>query len=148
MRIARPWSALLLSGFALVALACSRTEAPPRTPEPPRSAPAALAVQNVEIGRAVGGDKRVTDRTTTFHPNDTIYASVATSGRSSNAVPQARWSYEDGQIVEESQQSIAPTESASTEFHIAKPDGWPAGKYKVEVLLNGALAQTREFEVR
>jgi hypothetical protein len=28
-----------------------------------------------------------------------------------------------------------------------KPDGWPAGKYKLEVFLNGSSAATREVEV-
>ncbi len=41
----------------------------------------------------------------------------------------------------------APTGDARTEFHISKPDGWPTGKYKLEVFLNGSSAATREFEV-
>jgi hypothetical protein len=35
-----------------------------------------------------------------------------------------------------------------TEFHIAKPGGWPQGKYKVEILLNGVTAETEDFEVK
>ena len=45
-------------------------------------------------------------------------------------------------------ESIAPTGPAVTEFHIAKPDGWPLGKYKVEILLNGQTAQTKDFTVK
>jgi hypothetical protein len=29
-----------------------------------------------------------------------------------------------------------------TEFHVAKPDGWPKGSYKVEVFLNGNSVET------
>jgi hypothetical protein len=49
--------------------------------------------------------------------------------------------------VSESTQTIAPTGDARTEFHVSKPDGWPAGKYKIEVLVNGATAGTKEFDV-
>jgi len=56
--------------------------------------------------------------------------------------------YQDGQIVDESTQTIAPTGAARTEFHISKPDGWPAGKYKLEVLLNGTSAGTKDFDVQ
>ena len=41
----------------------------------------------------------------------------------------------------------ASTAGARTEFHISKADGWPAGKYKVEVSLNGVPAETKEFTV-
>jgi hypothetical protein len=51
-------------------------------------------------------------------------------------------------VVDESRQNITPTGSTTvTEFHLSKPDGWPAGGYKVEVLLNGISAGTREFKV-
>lgn len=45
--------------------------------------------------------------------------------------------------MDETEQTIAPTGESATEFHISKPDGWPAGKYRVEILLNGATVQTR-----
>jgi hypothetical protein len=63
------------------------------------------------------------------------------------ATLKARWTYQDGQVVDESTQRIAPAGNARTEFHISKPDGWPPGKYKLEVLLNGSSAGTRDIEV-
>jgi uncharacterized protein YfaS (alpha-2-macroglobulin family) len=63
------------------------------------------------------------------------------------ATLKARWTYQDGQVVNESTQTIAATGDARTEFHISKPDGWPAGKYKLEVLVNGSSAATKDFEV-
>ena len=36
----------------------------------------------------------------------------------------------------------------TTEFHAEKPSGWPAGKYKAEVMLNGAVVQSRDYEVK
>ena len=50
--------------------------------------------------------------------------------------------------MNESSETIAPTGAATTAFHISKPDGWPTGKYKVEISLDGNVVQTREFEVK
>jgi len=108
---------------------------------------AGVRVSQVDVGRSLTADKMISDRTDSFKPNDMIYASVATEGTSSAATLKARWTFQDGQVVNESTQTIAPTAGARTEFHISKADGWPAGKYKVEVSLNGAPAETKEFTV-
>jgi hypothetical protein len=122
--------------------ACSR-------PAPPADTTAqAVRVTDVNLGRSVNADKTVGNSTESFRPNDTIYASVVTEGSAPNASLKARWTYQDGQLVDESAQTIAPTGKATTEFHISKPDGWPAGRYKVEVSLNGASARTKDFEVK
>jgi hypothetical protein len=112
------------------------------------AASAGVRVTDVTLGRSVGGDKAVTDSTDTFKPNDTIYASIATEGSAPSATIRAKWSFEDGQLVDESTRTIAPNNRERTEFHISKPDGWPAGKYKVEVFLNDQSAQTKSFDVR
>jgi hypothetical protein len=72
---------------------------------------------------------------------------VATEGWAAPVELTARWTYEDGQVVGESSQTAEPGPSA-TEFHIPKPSGWPAGRYQVEILADGASAATRSFEVR
>ena len=70
------------------------------------TATTALRVTDVELGRAVGADKRVTDATDNFNATDVVYASVHTSGSASNATLMARWTFEDGQVVDESTQTI------------------------------------------
>jgi len=112
------------------------------------AATAGVRVTDVTLGRSVGGDKAITDRTETFKPNDTIYASVATEGSAPSATLRAKWSFETGQLVDESTRTIAPNNKERTEFHISKPDGWPAGKYKLEVFLNDQSADTKSFDVR
>ena len=107
----------------------------------------AVRVTVVEVGRAVGADKRVTDKTDDFKASETVYASVLTTGTGANTTLMARWTYEDGQVVDESTQTIAPTGDAVTEFHISKPGGLPKGKYKVEVFVNGTSADSEEFTV-
>lgn len=107
-----------------------------------------VKVTHIDVGRSVTGDKTIAEKTDSFRPGDTFYVAVKTDGSGPSATLTARWTYQDGQVVDESTQNIAPTGGATaTEFHLAKPDGWPAGGYKVEVFLNGASAGTREFKV-
>jgi len=134
---------LLLIALAAVA-ACSSKPAPP--PAAPATA-AGVKVTDISLGRGLGADKTIADKTESFKPADTIYVSIKTEGTASSATLGARWTFQDGQVVDESKQTIAPTGDAFTEFHISKPDGWPAGKYKVEVMLDGASAGSKDFEV-
>ena len=106
-----------------------------------------VRVSQIDMGRSLNADKTINDNTDSFKPNDTIYASIVTEGTAATATLKARWTYQDGQVVDESTQTITPTGNARTEFHISKPDGWPTGKYKLEVFLNGSSAATREVEV-
>jgi hypothetical protein len=108
----------------------------------------AVRVTDVTLGRSVGEDKAIADRTETFRASDTIYASVATDGSANSATLRARWTFEDGQVVDESTRTIAPNNRQRTEFHITKPTGWPPGKYKLEVFLDNQPAETKNFEVR
>ena len=108
-----------------------------------------VKVTGIDVGRSLAPDKTIAEKTESFGPTDTFYLSVKTDGSGPGATLTARWTYEDGQVIDESRQNIAPTGSATvTEFHLSKPDGWPAGGYKVEVLLDGASAGTRDFKVR
>ena len=109
---------------------------------------AGVRVSQVDLGRSLTADKTINDRTDSFKPTDTIYASILTEGAAPTATLKARWTYQDGQAVKESTQTIAPTGDARTEFHISKPDGWPTGKYKLEVSLNGSSAATKNFDVQ
>ena len=129
----------------LLALACKKEAPPPPPPPPPPPVAAGIQVSEVQLGSAIGADKRVLAAVDVFRPTDTIYAAVATTGSAPRATLTARFTYEDGQVVDESSQDIAG--AGVTEFHIAKPDGWPAGRYQLEVLLDGRSVATRAFQV-
>ncbi len=107
-----------------------------------------VRVTDVTLGRSIGADKTVTDKTDNFTPHDTVYASVATEGSAQSATLRAKWTFEGGQVVDDSSRTIAPGSRERTEFHITKPDGWPTGKYQVEVFLDNKSAETQSFEVR
>lgn len=129
--------------------AAAPAPAPPPAPEPP-PAPA-VTVTGVDLGNAIGDDDRVATPMTAFAPTDTLYASVATTApEGATPIPgklTARWTYQDGQLVDELPQDYAFSGDGHTAFQVSHPDGWPAGRYKLEILLDDALVQTREFTV-
>lgn len=135
-----------LASLALVAGACTRG-ADTRVDSAAGTVANNVAVTEIDLGRAIGADKRVTEAGDEFRPNDTIYAVVSTTGSAQSATLQARWTFQDGQVVEETSETISPSGPAVTEFHISKPDGLPKGKYKVEILLNGTSTRSRDFTV-
>ena len=136
--------AVMCIGLAVGVTACAK-----KTSETPSTtATEELKVADVDLGRSIDSDKHVTEKVDTFHPTDVIYASVLTTGAAASAALKARWTYEDGQLVDETVKTIAPTGDAATEFHVSKPDGWPTGKYKLEVFLNGSSVQSKDFEVK
>ena len=109
---------------------------------------AGVKVTDVTLGRAIGGDRAITDQTDNFRPNDTIYASVATEGSAASTTIRARWTFEDGQVVGESTRTIAPNNRERTEFHISKPNGWPTGNYQLEVFVDDRSVEKKKFEVK
>lgn len=121
---------------------------PAITPMPDPTLASTFVVRSIELGSTIGADNRVTTPATTFKPSDTIYAAVASDGSAASVSVGARWSFQDGQMVNEASQAIAPTGPAVTTFNISKPDGFPVGRYKVEVLVDGQPAGQSEFEVR
>ena len=139
-------SILALTLAAVLSAACTKSRDDPGAIGTTGTS-AGVRVSQIDMGRSLNADKTVTD-TDSFKPNDTIYASIVTEGTAAAATLKARWTYQGGQVVNESTQTIAPTGDARTEFHISKPRGWPTGKYTLEVFLNGSSAATRDFEVK
>ena len=139
-------SIVALTLAAVLSAACTRSSENPGTTGTSGTA-VGVRVSHIDMGRSLTAAKTINDNTASFKPNDTIYASIATEGTAATATLKVRWTYQDGQVVDESTQTITPTGDARTEFHISKPDGWPTGKYKLDVILNGSSAATRDFEV-
>jgi hypothetical protein len=139
----------LALGLAAITLAgCKKQASTTQTETGAAAAPQEFSVSGVEVGKQLGSDKRITNPTTTFGPKDTIYVSVATDGAAPSKTISAKWSFQDGQVIKEGTETIAPTGPAATEFHIAKATGWPIGKYKVEIIVDGSPAGSKEFEVK
>ena len=153
-------NAIRIAAAALIAvgLAACKKDPPPAPPPPPAApapapapAPAAVTVSSAQLGNAIGADKKVMAAGEAFAPKDTIYASVETAG-SGTATLKSKWTYiaKDGKSVpvKEDTMQIQATGPAVNEFHVSKPDGWPAGNYQVEILLNDQVVQTKKYSVK
>src|SRR6187397_389649 len=97
----------VLSLLLLVLLtACAKKEEKPvpapeaTAPAPAPAPPAGVNASTIDVGKAVGPDKRVTAPAGTFAKGDTIYTSVDTTG-SGTATLKATWTYKkkDGQTT-------------------------------------------------
>jgi hypothetical protein len=145
---------VVFAALVLALTACGKKEEVRKAETPaPTTAPAPSAgvtVTAINLGTAVGADKKVTKGTDTFDRKDTIYASVDTTG-AGNATLRAKWTYrKDGKeaVVKEDTMTIAPTGAATNEFHISKPDGWPVGNYQVEIFVADKSVGTKAFTVK
>ncbi len=111
---------------------------------------AALAVDAIRLGNAIDSSKKVSQTSDSFGKKDTIYVSVDTTG-AGTATLKAKWTFRKGgqsSLVKEDLQTISPSGPASSEFHISKPDGWPAGDYQVEIFLDDKPTQSKTFTVK
>lgn len=136
----------LILGVTLTLAACNRDEPDSEVGEPDVAVEEqALEVTGVALGRAIGADRNVVEESGTFGPGDTIYASVGTEGTGSGTLA-ARWTFEDGQVVDEGSHPVGGGAQVS-EFHVSKPDGWPAGHYEVAIMLNGEEVERKGFDV-
>jgi len=153
----------LLAGA--IALAGCRQDAPVETTAEP-AAPGALEippamttepetasaqVTGVEVGNRVDDEGAVAEAQTGFASDDpSIFATVTTS--SDSGIPAsgnlaARWTYQDGQLVDERSVALSFTGEDTTTFRIDNDEGWPAGSYTVEIILDGEVVETREFTI-
>jgi hypothetical protein len=134
--------------------ACGKKEAPAdQTPPAAIPAPAPVAaVSGIELGRHLAANNSVAEAATVFGKRDTIYVSVVTDNAGPTSSLTAKWTFQTGQLVDSTTQALARTDSTNTttvtEFHISKKSAWPAGKYAVEIWLDGVSAGRREFDVK
>jgi hypothetical protein len=155
LRNSRALGLAALSVTLLATAACGKKDTAPAVdsvataPAAPAPAPV-LTVSSVTLGKRIGADKMVAtaDTASVFARRDTIYASVMHEGAPPSATLAARWTFQSGQVVDSTSQTINPTGPGMTEFHISKATAWPTGNYKVEILLDGASVSTKEFQIR
>jgi hypothetical protein len=134
-----PYFSLLIAA-TIAATACGPKRA---------SSAGAVSVTEIDLGRSLKPDLTIDEKADDFRPVDVIYLSVETKG-SGPVTLGTRWTYQDNQVVNETSRTISPNgnQPARTEFHISKPEGLPAGKYHVVVILNGTSAGEKDFEVK
>ncbi len=104
-----------------------------------------IRISTVQLGRALNSDNSVGTHTTQFRPEDTFYVAVLTEEPGASKLT-ARWRLH-GQIVSEATKEVSYMRPAATEFHLENSGGFPPGQYRVEILVDDVLAESRDFRV-
>jgi hypothetical protein len=159
MKLNRISYALIVALAGTIALAgCKKKEeavvAPPvvtepaPAPAPVEPAPAPIAT-SVTIGNTAAADKSVA-AVSTFGTKDKIIVSVKTDAATpANATIDAKLTYQDGQVAGQKSATVVAGGADTTNVEFSNTNPWPAGKYKVDVTLNGQPANmTQEIEVK
>lgn len=124
---------------------------PPAEPSqpPPQRHMSTARMMAFRLGNVLGPHNDIVGQPKSmFSSNDTIYAVISTiSPQSKQNVLKARWTYQDGQLVNESSKTV-PGGTHFSEFHIRKADGWPSGSYTVTILADEDPLVTRSFRVQ
>lgn len=107
-----------------------------------------VALDAVEIGRALDADKTIRDEATSFQPRDTVYASIKISGSANSGLVRALWTDPQGQTVQDDTRIVTPSRNDLVTFQVAPPSGWTSGTNRLDVYLDDRLAATKTFTVQ
>jgi len=123
--------------------------APAATTPPPATAPAAaVTVSSVTVGNTAAADRSVAP-VATLGTKDKIIVSVRTDGTANGANLAVRLTFQDGQVAGEQSATLNTTGAETTNVEFTNANGWPAGRYKAEVTVDGrAAGMPQEFEVK
>jgi hypothetical protein len=127
--------------------ATAKAGAGPASGMPASDASPAVTFSSVEVGSTVDANNKVLASGSSFSPKDTIYASVDTSGNG-NATLAAKWIDQDGKTVHEDSKTLDSNGPQTTAFMVSEPSGFPAGKYKVDISLNGSQVASKDFSIK
>src|ERR1044071_9230089 len=104
-----------------------------------------LHVSTLQLGSMLNGDNTIGKNTTRFKPDDKIYAAVLTDQTGSSTIT-AHWIY-NGQMVSEEEKKESYKGAGATAFEFKSATAFPVGDYKVEILVDGHPAASRDFRV-
>lgn len=100
-------------------------------------------------------DQQGKNVTMTFSPTDVFFAVADLYNAPQGTQLEARWTavnvtgFEPNVEFQTQTFDITDDEySGTVYFQLSSAEGWPAGQYRVDVYLNGMLAQTVEFSVQ
>ena len=159
MKLNRISYALIVALAGSIALAgCKKKEeaviAPPVVTEPAPApvmepAPMPVSTTSITVGNTAAADKSVAAMST-FGTKDKIIVSVKTdAATSANAAIDAKLTYQDGQVAGQQTATVVAEDAGTTNVTFSNANAWPAGKYKVDVTVNGQPAgMTQEIEVK
>lgn len=104
-----------------------------------------LMISAVQTGKSLNSDNSIAVHAATFRPKDTMYVAVLTTARGAGTLT-VRWKL-GGQLLQELTREVSYNDQAATDFRFQAADGFPAGTYTIEVLLDGQVANTTTVRV-
>ena len=107
-----------------------------------------LSVLNLETGKHVDAERKVTEGTDMFAATDTIFASVLTSGTAKDGQLTAKWIFPDSSVVDQKADSSVAEGTQRHVFFITKPGGLPVGKYTLQVIVDGREVRNKDVTVQ
>ncbi|WP_313927935.1 hypothetical protein [Pseudoxanthomonas sp.] len=118
-------------------------------PAPAEPAPMPVSATGVTVGNTVAADKSVA-AVGMFGVKDKIIVSVKTDATTpADATIEAKLTFQDGQEAGKQSATVKAEDAGTTNIEFTKATDWPAGKYKVDVTLNGQpVGMTQEIEVK
>lgn len=144
--------AAFLAGLALCGCSPSSAPSPDSMTTAKRVAPAPrVVISAVQLGSAVAPDRTISRATKMFGTGDTVHVAVLTDtgdpATTERGSLSSRWVHA-GQVIYEETKEQDFTGHEVTGFQVARAEGWPVGRYEIQILLDGAQASSRSFEVR
>ena len=120
------------------------------TPQPTRAANADVYIDKIYMAKDKDG--QAGDETTSYAPGDrTVHCIIELNKAKKDTAVQFIWKAEDvsGSRDEEIKTIDYSTKSFENKVHghLTLPRDWPAGKYRVEVWINGSLDKTIDYTV-
>ena len=106
-----------------------------------------LTVTAIQTGKSLNSDNSIAMHSTTFSPKDTMYVAVLTAARGAGTLT-VRWSFSGGRVIHEVTKDVSYNDQSATDFRFQAADGFPAGEYTIEVLLDGMQVGTRTVRVQ
>lgn len=102
----------------------------------------------LQLGSELDAEGRVREARDTFATSDRVHLSVLGSAGDLPVRVKARWLDPEGRLLGESGQLLEPGPASVLTFTLTQPQGWPPGRYRVELSLNDLEVDRREFDVR
>jgi len=142
-----PLSAALLAVFALTVVSCTSKQPETQTTTTTTETNT-VHVKSLDLGRTLSSDRRVVTTDTPFAPSDTVYGSLDLEGPVPASQVTARWLAADGSVVSETTVPVTASDTeGATQFQFAPPAGLAPGTYKMEIVVDGQVVNTKEFTV-
>jgi hypothetical protein len=136
----------------------SPADAMPRKGEPPLpmpempkrdTTPVDTTVVDVTLSNQGDTEKNMIGApTSTFGPQDTVYAEVQSHGTAKEFTIYAKWISADGSVLSDYGIKVNQAGDNRTVISLSKPDGWQSGENKIELAINGKTEKTVTFKVR